>query len=190
MAYYLTRIRSRYDRFVDIRNTEDIFSHYVWACNLCWISSDERKWIVDVIHQFYGLPLVYWKNSAWIISLTMLSMLRNGVHELTLIAESFATVLNRAPEEVKDIIDPIAKETQFVAFTLECFLLCKLVEQLNDQKEAIGGTVFTDGGSRTHCQQTFRFRCGDMLDVSMELFQMVLNTCYTLMIFFQATRGD
>lgn len=31
MTNYLTRIRSRYDRFVDIRNTEDIFSHYVWV---------------------------------------------------------------------------------------------------------------------------------------------------------------
>ncbi|KAL1400668.1 hypothetical protein pipiens_002029 [Culex pipiens pipiens] len=29
-----------------------------------------------------------------------------------------------------------------------------------------------------------------LLDVSMELFQIVLNTCYTLMTFFQANRGD
>ncbi|KAL9698047.1 hypothetical protein quinque_001488 [Culex quinquefasciatus] len=237
--------------------------------------SEEHQWIIDVIDQFYGLPLVYWNNSSWIISLSMLSMLRNAVHELSLIAESFATVFARASRQVQHIVDPTAKETQFwttfdqlfreslkdyeeflamiitlrklmslffllkvltvesllavtcfttfnitfqvftalayaIVFTIECFLLCKLVEQLNDQKESIGENLYhwqwpdwlghtperatrmrlmkiTTMITAEHCQKTFRFRCGDMLDVSMEMFQMVLNTCYTLLTFLQAT---
>lgn len=229
---------------------------------------EDYQWIVDFVDQFYGLPLVFWNNSMWIISLTMLSLLQNAVHELTVIARSFAATFDQAMVESNEGQLPdhfwrafdtsfkasLAEYEQFLAmiatlralmstffllkvltvesllavtcfmtfkvtfqlitassyaivFTVECYIFCNLVEQLNDQREAIVEccqhwrwpfpaekparlrhvrtmVLITEA----HCQQPVRFRCGEMLDVSMEMFRMVLDTCYTLITFLQATK--
>ncbi|XP_055645244.1 uncharacterized protein LOC129781697 [Toxorhynchites rutilus septentrionalis] len=100
-----------------------------------------------------------------------------------------------------------------IVFLIECFIVCSLIEALQDRTEMICETFIhwewprwmdpnsADKTARirhvralvtistAHTQQRLRFRCGEMFDISMETFRMVLETCYTLLMYIRTAES-
>lgn len=237
------------------------------------------QWFATFIDAIYGFPLVYWNNAAWIISFTIIAVLKYCVCELTVIAKSFDTVLEKSEqdceklqltglerekhfwssfdqrfkatvadyEEFLEMAKTLRKLTTFffllqvlttesllavtvstsinltfqvatalayaVVFLIECFIVCSLIESMHDQTELICNTFihwewpqWMDANSidkttrmrhvralvtisTMQTQQKLRFRCGELFDISMETFRMVLETCYTLLTYLRTAES-